>query len=95
LRFIVEFPFPDATQREAIWARVFPPQTPTLDLQPIRLAALNVTGGNIRNIAINAAFLAADSGGSVTMRHVLQATHLEALKTERPLSGREIAGWVV
>ena len=95
LRFIIDFPFPDAAQREAIWTQIFPSQTPTLDLEPSRLATLNMTGGNIRNIAINAAFLAVDSGGKVTMRHVLQATHLEALKIERPLSPRETAGWVL
>ena len=94
LRFIVDFPFPDAAQREAIWSRVFPAQTPTKDLQPGRLASLNMTGGNIRNIALNAAFLAADAGQSVEMRHVLQATQWEAVKIERPLSDVEIRGWV-
>ena len=59
LRFTIDFPFPDAAQREVIWSRVFPAQTPTKDLQPDRLAKLNMTGGNIRNIALNAAFLAA------------------------------------
>jgi SpoVK/Ycf46/Vps4 family AAA+-type ATPase len=94
LRFTIDFPFPDATQREAIWARVFPTQTPTRNLQPARLARLNVAGGNIRNIALNAAFLAAEAGGSVEMAHVLQATRMEALKLERPLSDMEIRGWV-
>jgi hypothetical protein len=94
LRFTIDFPFPDATQREAIWARVFPAQTPTKDLQPSRLARLNMTGGNIRNIALNAAFLAAEVGASVEMAHVLQATRMEAIKIERPLSEVEIRGWV-
>src|SRR4029077_2293905 len=57
LRFSVSFPFPDAPQREAIWNRVFPARTPTEGLQPQRLAQLNMAGGNIRNIALNAAFL--------------------------------------
>ena len=94
LRFTIDFPFPDAAQREAIWARVFPAQTPTKDLQPSRLARLNMTGGNIRNIALNAAFLAAGAGASVEMAHVLQATRMEAIKIERPLSEVEIRGWV-
>jgi hypothetical protein len=59
LRFIVHFPFPDARQREQIWARAFPGATPTRDLDFRKLAQLNMTGGNIRNIALNAAFLAA------------------------------------
>src|SRR5271165_2903500 len=94
LRFTVNFPFPDAAQREAIWRRVFPPGTPTEGLDPSKLAQLNVTGGNIRNIAINAAFLAAESNKSVEMEHLLQAARLEAQKIERPLSASEIRGWV-
>ena len=93
LRFTVEFPFPGASQREAIWARAFPAQTPTRNLRFDQLARLNVAGGAIRNIALNAAFLAADSGGPVEMAHLLQATRIEALKMERPLSEAEIRGW--
>jgi len=94
LRFIVNFPFPDAAQREAIWMRVFPTKTPTRGLQPTRLAQLNVTGGNIRNIALNAAFLAAETRQPVEMSHLLQAARLESQKIERPLSEAEIRGWV-
>jgi hypothetical protein len=94
LRFTIDFPFPDAAQRAAIWSRVFPAQTPTKDLRPDHLAKLNMTGGNIRNIALNAAFLAAATGASVEMAHVLQATRMEAVKIERPLSDTEVRGWV-
>ncbi len=94
LRFAIDFPFPDTVQREAIWRHVFPPETPTRDLQPARLASLNMTGGNIRNIALNAAFLAAEAGAAVEIGHVLQAARMEALKIERPLSETEIRGWV-
>jgi hypothetical protein len=98
LRFIVHFPFPDARQREQIWARAFPSATPTRDLDFRKLAQLNMTGGNIRNIALNAAFLAADSssGGPrpVAMDHVLHAARLESSKMERPLADAEIRGWV-
>jgi hypothetical protein len=94
LRFAVNFPFPDVKQREAMWARVFPHSTPTTALDPKKLAQLNVTGGSIRNIALNAAFLAASSTRSVDMGHVLQAARLEAHKIERPLSDAETRGWV-
>ena len=93
LRFIVNFPFPDASQREAIWSRIFPEQTPTEGLEPKKLSQLNVAGGNIRNIALNAAFLAADSGKPVQMGHVLQSARSETQKMERPLSESEIRGW--
>jgi hypothetical protein len=94
LRFMIDFPFPDALQREAIWSRVFPAATPTRDLQPTRLAKLNMAGGNIRNIALNAAFLAAQTGEPVEMTHVLRATRMEAAKIDRPLSELETKGWV-
>ncbi len=94
LRFTVHFPFPDAAQREAIWSRVFPSATPTRDLDWKKLAQLNVTGGNIRNIALNAAFLAAQTGGPVAMAHMAEAAQLEAQKIERSLSGAEVRGWV-
>lgn len=94
LRFSIDFPFPDAAQREAIWSRVFPAKTPTNELAPARLAALNMAGGNIRNIALNAAFLAADGSEAVGMGHLLEAAKLEALKVERPIAETEIRGWV-
>jgi AAA+ superfamily predicted ATPase len=96
LRFRVNFPFPDATQREAIWNRIFPAQTPTQGLDSKRLSQLNVPGGNIRNIALNAAFLAAADGDGtpLEMRHVLSAARFEAEKIERPLAEAEIRGWV-
>jgi len=94
LRFAVNFPFPDAAQREAIWRRVFPPGTPTEGLDPSKLAQLNVTGGNIRNIAINAAFLAAEAKKPVDMGHLLHAAKLEAQKMERPFSEAEVRGWI-
>ncbi|HYL96874.1 MAG TPA: ATP-binding protein, partial [Terriglobales bacterium] len=96
IRFIVDFPFPDAAQREAIWSRMFPARTPTQALDAKRLAQLNMTGGNIRNIALNAAFLAADdrAGNGVGMAHLLRAARLEAGKIERPISEAETRGWV-
>ncbi|NGZ08272.1 MAG: ATP-binding protein [Nitrospira sp. LK70] len=94
LRFTVNFPFPDAAQREAIWRKVFPEATPTHGLDHKKLAQLNVAGGNIRNIALNAAFLAAQCGSPVAMANLVEAAKLEAQKIERPLSDAEIRGWV-
>ena len=94
IRFIVQFPFPDAAQRAEIWRRIFPPATPTEGLDAGKLARLNVTGGNIRNIALNAAFLAADAGEPVRMKHLAQAARGEYAKLEKPLTESEIGGWV-
>ncbi|MEH2241074.1 ATP-binding protein [Nostoc sp.] len=94
IRFVVQFPFPDTTQRAEIWRRVFPADTPTADLDALQLARLNVAGGNIRNIALNAAFLAADAGEAVQMKHVLRAAQTEYTKLEKPLTDAEVGGWM-
>lgn len=93
IRFIVQFPFPDRDSREAIWKRIFPAKTPTEGLDSRKLSNLNVAGGNIRNIALNAAFLAADAGEPVRMKHLYEATKSEYIKLERLLTEKETKGW--
>jgi hypothetical protein len=93
LRFVVQFPFPDPLQRAEIWRRIFPAETPTDGLEPERLARLNVAGGNIRSIALSAAFLAADREEPVRMEHVLRAARSEYAKLEKPLSDSELGGF--
>ncbi len=94
LRFVVDFPFPGNAQREQIWKRIYPAELPRAGLDTERLARLDVAGGNIRNIALNAAFLAADEGVAVQMRHILRATRSEYVKLEKQLTDMEISGWV-
>ncbi|MEG4323830.1 ATP-binding protein [Microcoleus sp. AT3-A2] len=94
IRFVVKFPFPDTAERILIWQRVFPQNTPTEGLDFRNLARLNVAGGNICSIALNAAFLAAEAKEPVMMKHILQATQSEYMKLERTLTGSEIGGWV-
>ena len=93
LRFVVQFPFPDQESREHIWRNAFPASAPAAGLDPARLAQLNVTGGVIRNISLLSAFLAADDGGSIEMRHVLEAARTEYAKLEKPLTAAETRGW--
>jgi hypothetical protein len=93
LRFVVTFPFPDGAQRASIWTRIFPDGTPTDSLDVARLARLNVTGGNIRNIALHAAFLAAAARQPVGMAHLLRAARGECHKIEKPVTAAEIGGW--
>jgi hypothetical protein len=94
LRFIVQFPFPDQRLREAIWRNVFPADTPLATLDHGMLARLNASGGSIRNIALNAAFRAAEAGLPLSMADLLAAAHHEASKRERPLADAETRGWV-
>jgi len=93
IRFVVQFPWPDAAQREEIWRRIFPAATPTEGLNPPALAQLNLAGGSIRNIALHAAFLAAEPGEPVRMAHLLRAARTEYAKMEKPLTEAEIEGW--
>jgi hypothetical protein len=93
LRFIVTFPFPDSECREAIWRRMFPSATPLGEIDYRALARVNLPGGHIRNIALNAAFLAADDATRVEMTHLLAAARTESAKLERPLSEAETRGW--
>jgi len=94
LRFVVQFPFPDQRQREQIWRGMFPSSVPLDAVDSARLARLNVTGGHIRNIALNAAFLAADAGVPIRMSHLLDAARADAAKRDRPLADAETRGWV-
>jgi len=94
IRFVIQFPFPDATQRAEIWRHIFPHQMPTEGVVAEKLAKLNVAGGNIRNIALHAAFLAAEADEPVRMTHLVQAARVEYAKLEKPLTEAEIRGWV-
>ncbi|MGN6342276.1 MAG: ATP-binding protein [Flavisolibacter sp.] len=89
IRFVVQFPFPDLAQRAEIWTKIFPANTPKEGLNMEQLAKLNLSGGNIRNIALNAAFLAAEEEKPVQMSHISQAAKSECIKLERPFSSLE------
>lgn len=89
LRFVVNLPFPGVKERTLIWQKALPPQTPTEDLDFERLARLNISGGNIHSIALNAAFLAAQNGEAVTMPILLAAARVELRKLEKPVNDAE------
>jgi AAA+ superfamily predicted ATPase len=93
IRFVVKYRFPDVPEREQLWRRIYPEKTPTEGLDYTKLAKLNVAGGNIRNIALNAAFIAANTNEPVMMKHILEAATAEYLKLGRTLTDTEIKGW--
>ena len=95
IRFIVQFPFPDPAQRAEIWRRIFPKAAPTAGLDADKLGQLNIAGGNIRNIALKAAFIAADAGEPICMPHLLRAAHHEYANLEKTLTSAETRGWDV
>lgn len=87
INYVVKFPFPDAAYREQIWRGMFPKETP-LD-EDVDFAWLaerfEMAGGNIKNVVLSAAFLAADAGTSVRMRHLLSAVRHELQKAGKIL----------
>ncbi|HWU07619.1 MAG TPA: ATP-binding protein, partial [Streptomyces sp.] len=94
IRFVVDFPFPGESERAEIWRRVLPARTPMKGVDPALLARLTVAGGSIRNIALSGAFLAAEEGDRLRMRHLLEAARTEYLKLDRSLTPSEVQGWV-
>ena len=90
MNFIVEFPFPTETNRLAIWKQIFPKQTPLdpqIDFE--FLSKLQLSGGNIKNIALVSAFFAAEHSGIVKMEHVVRATKREFQKIGKAVSKQE------
>jgi ATP-dependent 26S proteasome regulatory subunit len=87
LAFIVHFPFPDAESRRRIWQGIWPAQISfAADVDLDRMAQqFKLSGGNIKNIALAAAFLAAEDGGRVSMAHLLLATRREYQKIGKVL----------
>ena len=81
MHFAIEFPLPEEMLREKIWGSIFPKETPVgEDLDFSFLSKLKITGGNIKNIALSAAFLAAENSGSIKMEHIIRATKREFQK---------------
>jgi hypothetical protein len=90
LRIVVDLPYPGPVERRAMWARAFPAETKTAQLDLDRLAKINVTGGHITVIALNAAFEAAHAGTPVTMPIILNAARIEFRKLGRPINEAEL-----
>jgi hypothetical protein len=91
LQFIVEFPFPDEEFRRRIWENVFPKETPLADDVRFDLLAREVrlAGGNIKNMALAAAFYAASAHECVRMGHLIQAAYREHQKLGKSWSSHD------
>jgi hypothetical protein len=92
LQFAVDFPFPDENYRLRIWQSLFPASVPRADDLDLALLArrFKMAGGNIRNIIVSAAYLAAADGGVVTMPHLLHGARRELQKMGRLLKEKEL-----
>lgn len=85
LDFVVDFPFPESEYRYRIWMAHFPPEAPLAsDVDLMKLAEhYRLAGGNIRNVALASAYLAAANGGVIAMTHILSAIQREHQKMGR------------
>ena len=93
MHFAIEFPFPDTAQRYRIWKQHLSDTAPisgnvALDFLAERFP---LAGGHIRNIVVNAAFLAAANSGEISMEHLIRATRREYEKIGRPCTDMEFA----
>ena len=87
MHFVLDFPVPDEEDRLEIWQRVFPGEAPLNDSVDLSFLArqFKIAGGNIKNIAVSSAFLAAQDDGRVAMKHIILATRREYQKMGRLL----------
>ena len=90
IRFHIEFPFPDRAIRTRLWRAAFPSATPLGEIDFERLSRLSLTGGNIRNIALNSAFQAARENTAVRMEHIVNSARSEFRKSEKPIPEGEL-----
>ncbi|MEU5610353.1 ATP-binding protein [Streptomyces sparsogenes] len=85
LDLVIDFPLPDAPQRRTLWDRCLGPALPRaadLDLD-FCAESFELAGGNIRSIAVTAAYFAAESGHPVTMSDLIHAVQREYQKLGR------------
>ena len=96
LRFMIEFSLPDKKNRQLIWQKIFPknaPFSPELDLAFLA-QNFELTEANIRNIALTAAFFAADDGGIIEMVHLIRAMRREYQKMGQILRDNDLGQYV-
>ncbi len=85
LKFRVHFPLPDAEQRTELWRRMIPPEMPVEDAVDFeRLGRKHkMSGGNIKNAVLRAAFYAAEDGGGLNMKRLQKAADAESREMGR------------
>lgn len=88
VKFLIDFPLPDMEYRKKLWESVFPKDLPlNIDIDFDYLARnFELSGSNIKNTAIHAAFLAASSGQNVGMEQLVKALKNEMTKNGKMLS---------
>jgi AAA+ superfamily predicted ATPase len=96
--FLVDFPMPNEADRLRIWQGMFPaeaPREPGLEAELVRLAPpFEVSGGEIKNAVLAAAYWAAAEERPVGLSHLVRALRREMLKAGRLVDDREFAAFL-
>jgi hypothetical protein len=96
LTFTIHFPFPEEESRREIWKRIWPAETNVLPEVDFALLAnrFRLSGGNISNISLASAFLAAANCRPVSLGDILNATRREYAKVGKDVSLSELRDMV-
>jgi len=92
---IVDFPVPDVEDRRRLWERNLSAAVPKADDIDTDFLArrFTLTGGNIRNVAVGAAFRAADGERRLAMADLVRETAREYRKLGRLCVEAEFGSW--
>ena len=95
MHYAIEFPLPDERHREELWRGMFPPEVPLAQDVDVQFLAKQfaIAGGDIRNVALDAAFMAAQDGKVVTMKHIIKAMARQLMKQGRVASPADFKGY--
>ena len=96
LHFVIDFPMPDEDDRRRIWVATIPSALPMADDVDLEFLSrqFKIAGGNIRNVVLAAAFLAASEGTTVGMRHMVRGIRREYQKLGRMVTDAEFGAHV-
>lgn len=92
IKFVIDFPFPDAEYRKKLWRAVYPNSTPLSEDIDYEYLARNfeLSGSNIKNIAVSSAFIAASENKPVDMKNILTALRNELAKSSKVLLRKDL-----
>jgi len=91
-QMVVEFPRPDVSDRKKLWQKMLPPRAPidkNIDMGFLA-RAVSLTGGNIRNAALHAAYLAAGEESSIKLPHIAVGVWREMAKERMQVNIKDL-----
>lgn len=91
MQYVIDFPRPEESERERIWRGMFPSQSPVApDVDFTFLARqFDLAGGEIRNVALDAAFIAAQERTAIDMRAIVEALSRQLAKQGKTPTGND------